>query len=181
MGLDHHRSRGRERRGDSSVEALILVAGLMVVLAGAVTVTGHARHSMAIHDTARNAGYASLADTAPTAAVAEPAELAPTGTLTAQVRQRVEQGWQDQLSWLGTQARNRSIARRCANTASVGGVELSQVALSDHETAAPTRTGVLLEFTYRCEIPAPLGLDAVVGNMVITGRWAEVSPWHTTE
>ena len=168
----------RKERGEAAVEILVLAAGLMALVGLAVALVAHSRHAAAIHDTARHAGYAALAEATTAAGVAETAELAATASLGSDVENRLRNAWQQQLGWLATKNHNPALTDRCAQSAVVTGVALRELPLSDHgATGASNHRAVLLEFDYSCRIPAPLGLDAVLGDIVIAGQWAEMAPW----
>lgn len=166
--------RHRRERGDVAIEILVLGLALIAMVAFAAAVVSHSRNVSALHDTARHAGYAALAETVPTGSVAEATGLA---GLRSTVESRLGQAWANQLQWLASESHNPEIATRCASTATVGSVTLTEAGLAG---GLSNSRAVLLGFSYSCSIPAPLGLDAVVGNMVIAGQWTEVAPWMLT-
>ena len=161
----------RSESADTGIEVLAIAAGLLVMLWLAAAVVSQGRSAAAVHDTARQAGYAALANIS-----GEIASSADDATVETDVQTNLEDVWREQLQWMA--ARTHSAALEdCGDSANVTNVEVRSIALSDAD--GTSNRAAMLEFEYSCEIEmegfSSLGLDDF--TMTIGGSWAEIAPW----
>lgn len=148
-----------------------MAIGLFMVLSLAAAAMMHSRSAAAVHDAARQAGYAALATLPDRFATVEDASSA---TGISEATSRVEAVWREQLQWLGQQAHSAAL-EGCGDTTNVTGVAINAVRLTDGD--GRSERAVMLVFDYECSIPAPLLLDDAGFNLRVHGSWAELAPW----